>query len=195
MLLALAGKWIGLIVGGVAALLVIILIGWIIGTRNSFVRLRNGADEAWATIDVYLKKRYDLIPNLVETVKGYTKHESETLENVIKARNLAIGASTPDDKITAEHQLSGCLKSLFKLTEAYPDLKASTQFTGLQQNLQAIEGELSQARKFYNAKVKAYNTKCELFPASIVAGVMHLSPRKYFELDSEEERTNIKVSF
>ena len=184
MLLALAGKWIGLIVGGGIALLLIIIIGWFIATRNSFVRLRNGADEAWATIDVYLKKRYDLIPNLIETVKGYTKHEGETLENVIKARNMAISAATPDDKITAENQLSGCLKSLFRLTEAYPDLKASTQFTSLQNSLNAIEGELSQARKFYNAKVKAYNTKRELFPASIVAGFMGLKPRKYFELDS-----------
>ncbi|MDE7395188.1 MAG: LemA family protein [Clostridiales bacterium] len=195
LLVALSNKAIGLIVGGVIALVVIILIVWIISTRNSFVRLRNGADEAWATIDVYLKKRYDLIPNLVETVKGYTKHESETLENVIKARNMAMSAGTPDDKIDAENQLTGCLKTLFSLTEAYPDLKANSQFLSLQGQLESIEGDLAQSRKFYNAKVKAFNTKRELFPASIVAGIMHLKPRKYFELDSEEERKNIKVSF
>ena len=195
MLLGLAGKWIGLIVGGGVAVLLIIIIGWWIATRNAFVQLKNGIAEAWATIDVYLKKRYDLIPNLVETVKGYTKHESETLENVIKMRNMAMSAASPDDKIDAENQLSGCLKTVFALTEAYPDLKANTQFTGLQQNLEAIEGEISQARKFYNAKVKAYNTKRELFPSSIVAGSMGLQPRKYFELDSEQERKNVKVSF
>ena len=195
MLLALASKWIGLIVGVAVGFVVILIICGFIGIRNSFVRLRNAVDEAWATIDVYLKKRYDLIPNLVETVKGYTKHESETLENVIKARNLAMSASTPDDKIAAEGQLAGCLKSLFKLSEAYPDLKASSQFTSLQSSLSGIEGELAQARKFYNAKVKAFNTKRELFPNSIVAGFMGLTARKYFELDSEEERQNIKVSF
>lgn len=196
MLLAIEGKTIGIIVGvSVAVLLLIIFVGWWFATRNAFMQLKNGVEEAWATIDVYLKKRYDLIPNLVETVKGYTKHESETLENVIKARNMAISAATPDDKITAENQLSGCLRSLFKLTEAYPDLKASSQFTGLQQSLNEIEGELAQARKFYNAKVKAYNTKRELFPAVIVANHLRLKPRKYFELDSEEERKNIKVSF
>lgn len=194
-LAALSGKQIGLIVGGVIALIVVIFIIWFIVTRNSFVRLSHGADEAWATIDVYLKKRYDLIPNLVETVKGYTKHESETLENVIKARNMAMGASSPDAKIEAENQLSGCLKTLFALTESYPDLKANSQFMNLQGKLDSIETDLAQSRKFYNAKVKAFNIKCELFPASIVAGCMSLKPRKYFELDSEEERKNVKVSF
>lgn len=188
------GAIIGIIVAAVVILLIIILIGSLIHMRNAFVRMKNTVDEAWATIDVYLKKRYDLIPNLVETVKGYAKHESGTLEKVIQARNMAMSASG-DDKIAAENMLSGTLKSLFALTESYPQLKADSHFLALQQQLQSIETDLAQARKYYNATVKTYNTKLDIFPNNLVAGMMRLQKRKYFELDSEEERQNVKVSF
>lgn len=167
---------------------------WYISVRNKFVLLQNNVEEGFATIDVYLKKRYDLIPNLLETVKGYMKHEKETLEGVIKARSLAMNASG-EAKAEAENALSGTLKSLFALSENYPDLKANTQFTELQGQLKAIENELAQSRKYYNAVVKSFNTKIRLFPASIVAGMMKLEKKAYFELDSDEERKNVKVSF
>ncbi len=157
--------------------------------------LDTACDEAWSTIDIYLKKRYDLIPNLVETVKGYTKHESETLERVIAARNVAVSATNPNEKIAADNALTGTLRQVYSLKEHYPDLKASTQFISLQKQLQEIESELSQSRKFYNGKCKAYNTKLRTFPSNLVASSMHLEKRFYFELDSEQERQNVKVSF
>ena len=177
----------------VIVLLVVIVVAWWISTRNKFVRLEVACDESLSGIDVYLKKRYDLIPNLVETVKGYAKHESQTLENVIKARNAAMSASG-DAKVQAENQLSGTLKSLFALSEAYPQLKADSQFLALQSQLQSIETDLSQARKYYNGTVKKYNTDIRLFPGSIVAGSMHLEKRAFFEVD-ETERQNVKVQF
>lgn len=189
------GAMIGIIIGCVAAVLVIILIACIIGMYNSLIRLGISVDEAWATIDVYLKKRYDLIPNLVETVKGYAKHESQTLEKVIAARGIAMGASGPEQKIAAENQLSGCLKTLFALTESYPTLKADMQFMGLQRQLDSVETDLAQARKYYNGVCRRYNTKIRVFPSNLVAGMMHLSPRKYFEVATEEERQNVKVRF
>ncbi len=178
-----------------AAVVVLIIVIAMIVMRNSLVALEAGCDEAWSDIDVYLKKRYDLIPNLVETVKGYTKHEGETLEKVIAARNTAASAATPNDKIAADKALSGTLRQLFSLKESYPELKASSQFLSLQNQLQSIENDLSQARKFYNGKCKAFNTKIRSFPSNLVAGTMKLSKRTYFELDSEEERKNVKVSF
>lgn len=173
---------------------VFLFLAWYVATRNKFVMLQNNVEEGFATIDVYLKKRYDLIPNLLETVKGYMKHEKDTLEGVIKARNLAM-TSTGDAKAEAENALSGTLKSLFALSESYPDLKANTQFTELQAQLKVIETELAQSRKYYNAVVKSFNTKIKLFPASIIAGMMKLEKKTYFELDSDEERKNVKVSF
>ncbi|MDE6398832.1 MAG: LemA family protein [Clostridiales bacterium] len=178
-----------------AVLLLIIIIGAWIGMRNTLVRLEASCDEAWSSIDIYLKKRYDLIPNLVETVKGYTKHEGETLERVIAARNAAVVAKSPNEKIAADNALSGTLRQLYSLKENYPDLKASSQFVSLQKQLQEIESELAQARKFYNGKCKAFNTKLRTFPSNLVAGGMHLEKRNYFELDSELERQNVKVSF
>lgn len=182
--------WVAIIV---VVLLVVIVVAWWISARNKFVRLEVSCDESLSGIDVYLKKRYDLIPNLVETVKGYAKHESETLENVIKARNAAMSASG-DAKVNAENQLSGTLKSLFALSEAYPQLKADSQFLALQSQLKSIETDLSQARKYYNGTVKKYNTEIRLFPGSIVAGKMRLEKRAFFEAD-EPERQNVKVRF
>ena len=190
------GEKIGIGVGvGAAVLLIIIFIAVWISLRNNLFRLKNQVEEAWSTIDVQLKKRYDLIPNLVETVKGYAKHESGTLEAVIKARNIAISAKTTDEKINAENALSGTLKSLFKLKEAYPELKANQNFIDLQNQLRNIEDEIASARRYYNAVVREFNTRLEIFPSNIVARRIRLEKQKYFELDSEEERKNVKVQF
>ena len=190
------GEKIGIGVGvGAAVLLIIIFIAVWISLRNKLFRLKNQVEEAWSTIDVQLKKRYDLIPNLDETVKGYAKHESGTLEAVIKARNIAISAKTTDEKINAENALSGTLKSLFKLKEAYPELKANQNFIDLQNQLRNIEDEIASARRYYNAVVREFNTRLEIFPSNIVARRIRLEKQKYFELDSEEERKNVKVQF
>ena len=190
------GEKIGIGVGvGAAVLLIIIFIAVWISLRNKLFRLKNQVEEAWSTIDVQLKKRYDLIPNLVETVKGYAKHESGTLEAVIKARNIAISAKTTDEKINAENALSGTLKSLFKLKEAYPELKANQNFIDLQNQLRNIEDEIASARRYYNAVVREFNTRLEIFPSNIVARRIRLEKQKYFKLDSEEERKNVKVQF
>ena len=144
---------------------------WFIGTYNGFIQLKNKVEEAFSTMDVYLVKRYDLIPNLVETVKGYAKHESETLENVIKARNAAVSATTPAQKIESENQLSGVLTKFMALSESYPELKANTNFIDLQNQLQTMEGEIANSRKYYNGVVKQFNTKVESIPSNIVAGL------------------------
>ena len=196
-LLALSeGAKIGVGVGvGAVVLLVIIFIAVWISLYNKLLRLKNQVEEAWSTIDVHLKKRYDLIPNLVETVKGYAKHESGTLEAVIKARNIAMTATTTSAKIDAENALSGTLKSLFNLQEAYPQLKANENFMDLQKQLKEVEDEIASARRYYNAVVRELNTRLEIFPSNIVARGMRLEKQKYFELDSEEERKNVKVQF
>ena len=189
------GGWIAIIA---VVVIIVALVGWYISTRNGFVRLKNKVEEAWATIDVYLKKRFDLIPNLVETVKGYANHESETLEAVVRARNLSVGAKTLEEKMSADSQLSASLKTLFTaVSESYPDLKANGGFLDLQSQLKTIEGELEGARRYYNGVVKTFNTKLELFPANIVGKGMgeDYTKRPYFELDSAEERKNVKVSF
>lgn len=184
-----------LVVLAVILLLAIIIVCWAISVRNNFVRMRNTAEEAFATIDVYLKKRYDLIPNLVETVKGYAKHESETLEKVIKARNNAASATTTAEKIEADATLSNAIKSINVVAERYPELKANTNFIDLSNQLKTIESELANARKYYNATVKTFNTEKDIFPKSIIANAMKLEKFPYFELDSAEERQNVKVSF
>lgn len=186
---------VGIVVGSVIGLLVIILICALIGMYNTLVKMRNNCEEAFATIDVYLKKRYDLIPNLVETVKGYAAHESGTLEKVIAARNMAMNSTNNNERIAAENVLSGTLKTLFSVIESYPNLKADAQFLNLQNQLQAIENDLAQARKYYNGVCKGFNTKIQVFPSNLVAGMMRLEKCKYFELDSDEERKNVKVSF
>lgn len=192
--LLLPGWVIPTIIVAVVVLLIIIVIAVCAGTYNSFVKMRNTCEEAWATIDVYLKKRYDLIPNLVETVKGYAKHESGTLEKVIAARNAAMSANAPRDKIAAENALTGTLRSLFAVAEAYPQLQANTNFLDLQNQLKQIEAELANARKYYNATVRQINTKMETFPSNIIAGMMHLKKFDYYEIE-EEERQNVKVQF
>ena len=192
------GAIVGIIVGVLVLILAIAIIGWWIGTRNDFVRLKNRVEEGMSTIDVYLKKRFDLIPNLVETVKGYAKHESETLEKVVAARNLSMDAKTAEEKMAAANGLSSSLRTLFTaVSENYPELKANTNFMDLQHQLKSIEGELESSRRYYNGVVKSFNTKLELFPANIVAKRKgeEYTKRPYFELDSPEERKNVKVSF
>lgn len=192
------GAIVGIVVGVVVLLLAIIVVAWWIKTRNGFVLLKNRVEEGMATIDVYLKKRFDLIPNLVETVKGYAKHESETLEKVVAARSLSMNAKTTEEKMAAANNLSSSLRTLFTaVSESYPQLQANSNFLDLQQQLKNIEGELESSRRYYNGVVKSFNTKLELFPANIVGKRMGEGYEKkaYFELDSEEERKNVKVSF
>lgn len=179
------------IIGGILLILII----WIIASYNGFVKLKNSIEEAFSTMDVYLKKRYDLIPNLVETVKGYASHEKDTLERVIAARNAAASATTMEGRIEGENALQGVLKSLFALAEAYPDLKANTNFLELQGELRRMEEEIANSRKYYNAVVKTYNTKREMFPSSIIAGLFHFDKKPLFEVGSEQERENVKVQF
>ncbi len=180
-------------------IIAIIVIGviWFISVRNGLVGARNQVEEAFSTMDVYLKKRYDLIPNLVETVKGYAHHESDTLEKVIAARNTAMSTSSDDmeAKLKNESQLSGTLKTLFAVAEAYPDLKANQNFIDLQEQLKSIEEDIANARKYYNGTVRAYNNKVEMFPGSVIAGMSGFTRKPYFEVDSAEERQNVKVSF
>ena len=185
----------GLIAIIVIAVVAAILLLWVIGAYNGFVRLRNMVEEAFSTMDVYLKKRYDLIPNLVETVKGYAAHEAGTLEKVVQARNFAAGASTMEDKIKGENMLQGTLKSLFAIAEAYPDLKANTNFMDLQAQLQRIEDEIANSRKYYNGVVKEFNTKTEVFPSNIIAGIFNFKRKPLFEVTDETERQAVKVQF
>ncbi len=200
-LLLSSGAITGIVIGVVVLLLIIAAISivtWWFKTRNGFVRLKNLIEEAWANIDVFLKKRFDLIPNLVETVKGYAKHETETLEKVIAARNVGLNAGTPEEKMAAANAMTGSLKTLFNVvSESYPDLKANTNFLDLQNQLKSIESELESSRRYYNGVVKSFNTKLEIFPACIVGKRMGdgYEKKEYFELDSEEERKNVEVKF
>lgn len=173
----------------------VLIIGYIIGLYNSLVRARNNVEESYSSMDISLKKRFDLIPNIVRVVKGYAKHEKETLENVIKARNMAINATGVEDRAEKENMLSGTLKSLFALTENYPDLKANTNFIDLQNQLKQIENDIANARKFYNGVVKSYNNKIEVFPSNIVANWFKFTKRAMFVVDDEQERKNVKVQF
>jgi LemA protein len=181
----------GLIILGILVLLVIALVAM----YNGLVRLKIQCDNAWADIDVQLKRRYDLIPNLVETVKGYAAHEKDTLEGVISARNRAMTASTPGEKAEAENLLSGALKSLFALAEAYPQLRAIESFTSLQNSLSQIEDTVQNARRYYNAVVRDLNTKIEQFPTNIVANMLGFKERQFFEVTAAAEREAPKVSF
>jgi Uncharacterized conserved protein len=178
----------------IAIAIVVIIVFWLIGTYNGLVKMRNMVREAFSTMDVYMKKRYDLIPNLVETVKGYAKHEAGTLENVIKARNSAASAVSVEDKLQSENTLNQTLKSLFALSEAYPDLKANTNFMDLQKQLQSVEADIANSRKYYNAVVRDFNTRTETFPSVIVASMFGFKHETMFEITSDE-RENVKVQF
>ncbi|HEX6420857.1 MAG TPA: LemA family protein [Acidimicrobiales bacterium] len=178
----------------IVVVVLVLLALYVIVTFNGLVSLRNRIENAWAQIDVQLKRRYDLIPNLVETVKGYAAHERETLDAVIQARNAGMNAQGPHDQAQAENQISGALKSLFALSEAYPDLKANQNFAQLQEELTGTEGRIAYARQFYNDTVYRYNTKIQSFPANILAGMFRFNEREYFQAD-DESRGPTQVSF
>jgi LemA protein len=178
----------------IVLVLVVLVVGYALLTYNGLVSLRNRIENAWAQIDVQLKRRYDLIPNLVDTVKGYAAHEKETLERVITARNAGMGASGVQEQAQAENVLTGALKSLFALSEAYPDLKANQNFLQLQEELTGTEGRIAYARQFYNDTVYRYNTKIQSFPANVLANRFGFAEREYFRAD-DEARGPVDVEF
>lgn len=173
---------------------VALVVVYVIVAYNGFVRLRNRVDSAWSQIDVQLKRRYDLIPNLVETVKGYSEHERETLEAVTLARAAGIDAKGVQEQAQAEDMITGALRKLFAVSEAYPDLKANQNFLALQEELAGTEGRIAYARQFYNDTVQSYNTKLQSFPGNAIAGMFHFTAREYFETD-EGSRGPVVVDF
>ncbi len=168
---------------------------WAVSAYNGLVRLRNAVENAWSDIDVQLKRRHELIPNLVETVKGYAGHEQQTFEKVIAQRNQAMAADSPAARAQAEGELTRTLKSLFALAEAYPDLKANENFLSLQGELSNLEETIQNARRYYNAVVRDLNTSCEVFPSNLVANAFAFTKSEYFELDDEAERSVPQVQF
>ncbi|MBW3644801.1 MAG: LemA family protein [Actinobacteria bacterium] len=174
---------------------IVVLLGvYAVVLYNGLIKLRNRIENAWAQIDVQLRRRYDLIPNLVETVKAYATHERETLESVTRARAAAINAGSVGEQAQAENMVTSALKSLFAVSEAYPDLKANQNFLQLQEELSGTEGRISYARQFYNDTVFRYNTKIQSFPALLIAGPLQFRPREYFEAD-DTSRGPVQVEF
>jgi len=180
--------WILLIVAGVVGL-------WAIMTFNGLITLKNRVEEAWSDIEVQLKRRYNLIPNLMETVKGYAKHESGTFEKVTQARNQAMSAKSVGEHAEADNMLSQTLKSLFAVAEAYPELKANQNFLSLQGELSDTENKVQAARRFYNGNVRDFNTKIQVFPTNLVAGILGFMKRDFFEIENEAERAVPEVKF
>jgi LemA protein len=175
---------------------IIVVIGiWFAASYNSFISMRNRKDEAWSDIDVQLKRRYDLIPNLVNTVKGYATHESTAFEKVTEARARAMGASSVDEHAEAENMLTGALKSLFAVSEAYPDLKANENFKELQLELSDTENKIQASRRFYNTNVRDYNTALQKFPSNFVANIFKFQPVEFFELEESAAKDPVEVNF
>ncbi len=175
--------------------IIIVLAFWLIGTYNGLITLKIQTDEAWSDIDVQLKRRYDLIPNLIATVKGYAAHEAGTFEKVTQARANAMSAQGAHDKAVAENELAGTLKSLFAVAEAYPELKANENFAKLQDELSDTENKVQAARRFYNGNVRDFNTKLQVFPTNIVGNMLGFIKREFFELTNEAERAVPQVQF
>ena len=175
--------------------IVAVVVAWTIAAYNGFVRLINRAKEAWADIEVQMKRRYDLIPNLVETVKGYAAHESSAFENVTKARAAAISAGTVGEHAQAENMLTGALKSIFAIAEAYPQLKANENFLELQRELSDTENKIQAARRFYNGNVRDLNIKTDSFPSNVVARMFNFQEAEFFELEEEAAKEPVKVKF
>lgn len=178
----------------IVLVIVVLLVFYVIGTYNSLVNLRNKIKDNWAQIDVLLKRRNDLIPNLVETVKGYAAHEKTTLNEVIEARNKAVSANTPSEEMAAAGELTNALSRLFALSENYPDLKANTNFLDLQANLKETEDKISYARQFYNDSVMVYKNKLEMFPSNVIASMFGFKQEQFFEA-TEEEKEVPQVKF
>ena len=173
----------------------VVIIAFLIAMYNGLVQLRVRADGSWSDIDVQLKRRHDLIPNLVETVKGYATHEKSTFEDIAKFRSMAMQASGPAEKGAAEGQLTMALKSLFAVAENYPQLQASEQFTSLQGSLREVEDSIQNARRYYNAVVRDYNTKLLSFPTNILAGMFGFQQKQFFNVDTPADRENVAVKF
>jgi len=191
-----------MVLGGAVLMVLLVLVGvvavvalWFVFTYNGLVRLRNQVKNAWSQIDVQLKRRYDLIPNIVETVKGYAAHEKGTLENVIKARQAGIDAKTVQEQAQAENMITGALRQLFALSEAYPNLKANENFLALQEELASTENKIGFARQYYNDTVKDFNTRQEMFPANLVASMLGFQPAEFFEIEEASQREAPKVKF
>lgn len=182
---------IGFIILGIVVLILVMLIVM----YNGLVQLRVRCDSAWSDIDIQLKRRHDLIPNLVETVKGYAAHEKGTFENIAKFRNQAIQATSPADKAVAENQLTGALRQLFAVAEAYPELKASEEFTQLQASLNQTEDAIQNSRRYYNAVVRDLNTKIQSFPTNLLAGAFGFTQRQFFEISEPTDREPVQVKF
>ncbi|MBR4749445.1 MAG: LemA family protein [Abditibacteriota bacterium] len=180
---------------GALLIAAVAIVLWGIGTYNRLVQMRNKIDYTWAQVDVVLKKRFDLVPGLVETVRGYAKHESETLEKVIQARSMLSRAGTVAEQAEANNFLTGALKSIFALAEAYPELKANEGFLRLQEELTNIENKLVYQRQFYNDTVYAFNTVIMQFPTNVIAGMFKFAPRDLFKTEQEEEREPVRFSF
>ncbi len=180
---------------GIIGVILVILILWFVGAYNGLVRLKNEVKNAWSQIDVQLKRRHDLIPNLVETVKGYAGHEKSTLEEVIQARSQAVSANGVQEQAAAEQQLSGALGRLMMVVEQYPDLKANQNFLSLQEELTSTENKIGFARQFYNDQVMKFNTKIQSIPTNIIAGICNFGQEDYFELEDQAQREAPQVSF
>lgn len=185
----------GWIIGIVVAIIVIGLVAAIVSNYNNMIRARNEVNESFANIDVALKKRYDLIPNLVNTVKGYAKHEKETLTQVIDSRNLAQKAETINEKVAAENQVNTCLRKVWALEERYPDLKADKNFLSLQESLSKMETEIASYRQKYNGIATDFNTRIQVFPSNILASMFKFSKYELFKIVDEKERENVIVEF
>jgi LemA protein len=181
-------------IGLILLIIVAAIVVWLVALYNGLIRLKNRVDEAWSDIDVQLKRRYDLIPNLVNTVKGYAAHERDLFEKVTEARSRAMGAGTAVDKAQAENLLSNTLKSLFAVAEAYPDLKANQNFLELQRELADTEDKIQASRRFYNGNVRDFNIKIEIFPNNLIAGMLKFSKREFFET-ADEQKEAVKVEF
>ena len=182
-------------IGFILLIVALVAVLFVIASYNGLVTLKNRAEEAWSDIDVQLKRRYDLIPNLVSAVKGYAAHETGVFEKVTEARAKAMNATGAAEKAGAENMLTGALKSVFAIAEAYPDLKANTNFLELQQELSDTENKIQAARRFYNGNVMELNTKIETFPSNIIAGMFNFVKREFFELNDEAAKEPVKVEF
>ena len=180
----------------IVILVILVALGlWVVMIYNGLIKLKVRTNEAWSDIDVQLKRRYDLIPNLINTVKGYATHEKELFEKVTQARANAMNAQNPEEKGQAENMLTGALKSLFAVSEAYPDLKANENFLELQRELSDTENKIQASRRFYNGNVRDLNTKIQVFPDSIVANMLKIGRREFFEIEEEKEKETPKVEF
>ena len=184
-----------MIIGFIIAVVVVILAFWLISAYNNFVKMKNKIEEAFATMDVYLKKRWDLVPNLVNTVKGYAEHEKSTFDAITKLRSKSYDSMSANEKVETNQALGGMLGTLIATAEAYPELKANQNFLELQKNLNELENDIADSRKYYNGCVRQMNTAVESFPSNIIAGMFHFEKYRMYEVDDASERQNVVVDF